>query len=166
MVKVLGIQLTQRTFLICLIVLLMLAIGYKLYKFRKLGAISICSQDAIQTFIRARNAKPNASIATIHPTNVVIEPWEGRHNIFAVFQVPDGFQPDQSFIVMVNEVPYCGAIEPTYRDWNDPFNPPSHAPQAVLGKFRTRTSLWLITKGQGEELKQPQNWWLVITKRS
>lgn len=164
MVKLSSVQLTQRIAIVSVVGLLLLTVGYKAYQFRKPGAISICSEDTIQTFIRARNAKPNSTITTIHPTNVVVEPWQGRHNIFAVFQVPQGFQPNPSFIVMVNGIPYCGYVESTGSEFNDLMITPAQASQPVLAKFRTRTALWLITKGQGEHLKQSQNWWLVITK--
>ena len=159
--KLLGVQLTQRTFLICLFVLLILAIGYRIYKFRKPGAISVCSAATINTFIGASNASPKGTTTIIQPSDVVVEPWHGRHNIYATFQVPTGFKPHKSVIVMVDGIPYCGYIEPTNAKVNT-----TSAPKTITAKFRTRTALWLISKGYGEKLKQPHNWQLVITKQS
>lgn len=166
MVKLPGIQLTQRKVIICVFVVLMLALGYRLYKFRKPGAVSQCAGSTINTVTQAKTATPNDSIRTIHPTNVVVEPWQGRHNIYAVFEVPVGFVPERSFMVMVDGNAYCGYIEPNGATFNAAIAANPNQPQPVVGKFRTRTALRLITKGQGSELKQTQNWWLVVKKKT
>jgi ferredoxin len=36
--------------------------------------------------------------------------------------------------------------------------------QVVIGYLRTRTTLWLMSKGKRSELKQPENWSLPIEK--
>ncbi|MBW4523710.1 MAG: hypothetical protein KME18_00735 [Phormidium tanganyikae FI6-MK23] len=95
---------------------------------------------------------------TIHPEDLVIEPWYGRHNVFATFKIPDGYQPSPFFVVSLKgSNPYCGQILSRSKTGSD---------QRVTGVFRTRTTLWLMLRGHLDQLKQPTNWKLTISKES
>lgn len=96
----------------------------------------------------------------IHPEKIVVEPWQGRHNVFATFKVPDGYETSDIVVVNVKgSHPYCGIVMP--------YAPSGMAmDQRVFGWFRTRTALWLFTKGQLSQLEQAENWKLAVFKPS
>jgi hypothetical protein len=95
----------------------------------------------------------------IHPDKVVVEPWQGRHNVFATFTIPKGYQANQFFVVTLKgSNPYCGAVTRGI--------PTSNGDREVVGMFRTRTTLWVMSKGQLGQLEEPSNWKLAIFKPS
>lgn len=96
----------------------------------------------------------------VHPEQVVVEPWHGRHNVFATFKVPEGYEASDVVVVTVKgSNPYCGIVMP--------YSPSrERIDQRVFGWFRTRTALWLLTKGQLSQLEQPENWKLAVFKPS
>lgn len=95
----------------------------------------------------------------IHPEKVVVEPWQGRHNVFATFNIPEGYEANQFFVVTLKDSnPYCGTVTRS--------TPTSNGERKVFGLFRTRTTLWVISKGQLNQLEEPSNWKLAIFKPS
>jgi len=101
-------------------------------------------------------SQAQSSTDYIHPEKVVVEPWQGRHNVFATFKIPNGYQPSSVFVVTLKgSHPYCGTVVPQSNSQGD---------RQAVGKFRTRTTLWLMSKGQMDELEQPSNWKLMIFK--
>lgn len=105
-------------------------------------------------------SRPESETRFIHPEKVVVEPWQGRHNVFATFKVPDGYKPDAMFVVTIQDSnPYCGHTISRSR-------PGKSSDRQVFGLFRTRTTLWLLSKGQINQLEQPSNWKLAIFKES
>ncbi|MBD1845448.1 hypothetical protein H6F89_18960 [Cyanobacteria bacterium FACHB-63] len=92
----------------------------------------------------------------VYPDHIVVEPWQGRHNVFATFKVPDGYQPGRFVVVRFEgSSPYCGDVV-THSTAN--------GDRQVTAFFRTRTTLWLMSKGQINQLEQPNNWKLAIFK--
>jgi hypothetical protein len=100
----------------------------------------------------------------LHPQQVVVEPWKGRHNVYALFLVPNGYQPDEFVaIALANSQTYCGHTEvlDNPQAMNFPV-PPEH--YAVRGMLRTRTTIGLLSEGRKAELERPENWTLAIQK--
>ncbi len=92
----------------------------------------------------------------VHPDKVVVEPWQGRHNVFATFKVPDGYQPIPFVVVTFKDSnPYCGNVV---------MRPTGNGNHQVFGLFRTRTTLLLMSRGKLDQLEQPSNWKLAIFK--
>ncbi len=94
----------------------------------------------------------------IRAAKVVFKPWKGRHHVYGVFVVPAGYQPTSFFKVNAGEAgDYCGGVTAK----------PAQADQSVvIGRLRTRTALWLLSKGEQDRLEQPQNWTLSITREN
>jgi hypothetical protein len=135
--------------LVCLPVGLLAA---KKLQARTPGVVSGCPD-----WVLSQTANP-ANV--IHPEKIVVEPWQGRHNVFATFKVPEGYETSDVVVVTVEgSHSYCGIVMP---------QSPSgmKLDQRVFGWFRTRTALWLFTKGQLSQLEQPKNWKLAIHKPS
>lgn len=116
------------------------------------GVVSSCPDGVLEQIANPANV--------VHPEQVVVEPWQGRHNVFATFKVPDGYKATDVVVVTVKgSHPYCGIVMP--------YSPSGASiDQRVFGWFRTRTALWLMTKGQLSQLEQPANWKLVVVKNS
>lgn len=104
-------------------------------------------------------AQTQSATNIIYPEKIVIKPWHGRHNVFATFKIPEGYTPSPAFMVTLKDSkPYCGAIR-----WEAPSG--ETGDHLVFGPFRTRTTLWLISRGQLDQLEQPSNWRLAIFKQ-
>jgi hypothetical protein len=123
-------------------------VGERLTTLRRPGMVSSCPDWVLEQ---------RYTTETVNPEEVVVEPLQGRHNVYAVFKLPEGYQPSPYFVVnLPNSQPYCGMI--------------SHAQgrerKTFVGLFRTRTTLWLMAKGQADQLNHRQNWSLAIVKRA
>ena len=99
----------------------------------------------------------------IHPSKIIVEPWEGRHNVYGIFVLPAGYEAKRFFAVRVDGLSsYCGIVtlldQPAYGVGIQP------GERIAIGHLRTRTALWLLTKGKQEELKEPANWVLRAEK--
>jgi hypothetical protein len=146
-------MLTKRILLILAVLLCLpiAAIGIVGFQSRRPAAVSGCP-DWILSEIKSGNT-------LIHPERVVVEPWQGRHNVFATFKVPAGYQESSIFVVTLHDAnPYCGEIRP--------YPSASDSNREVLGVFRTRTTLWLMARGLLNQLEEPSNWKLMIVKNS
>ena len=123
---------------------------------KKPSTLSGCPDGVLAAF--------NYSTEKIHASKIIVEPWEGRHNVYGVFVLPAGYQAKHFFAVRVDgSDPYCGKVtmldQPAYGVGTQPGD------RIAIGHLRTRTALWLLTKGKQEELKQPSNWVLGTKKQ-
>lgn len=106
-----------------------------------------------------------SSIYTLHPSKVIVKPWWGRHNVSAVFELPAGYTSSNFFMVNVGSMTYCGLTKPIPgKVYEGVYAKPGA--RIVEGNFRTRTAMWLIFKGNIDQLRQPRNWMLVTEKRN
>jgi hypothetical protein len=128
---------------------------------QKPSVLSPCPDSILKSF---KDASKNPS-QTIHPSRVVIEPWEGRHNVYGIFVLPAGYQPNGFFALNVEGSPtYCGTITVLPYSFKGISTQPGE--RVAIGYLRTRTAMWLITKGKRDALQQPRNWVLQGGKQS
>lgn len=93
----------------------------------------------------------------LHPQKIVIKPWRGQHHVYAVFSVDNEYKTDKLMLVTVPDEPTkCGYINYINHSYGSPDAPPGQ--HLVKGYLNTRTALWLIAQGKGDQLKQPSNW--------
>lgn len=117
----------------------------KAQSFRRPSIVSGCPEWVLEQINTAKK---------VHPEQVVVNPLQGRHKVYGIFKVPEGYEPSPYFVVQVDGAsPYCGAAV---------ISKQGETEQTVIGRFRTRTTLWIMTKGKADELNQPQNWSLMI----
>lgn len=118
---------------------------------RKPSEVSRCPSEAL--------VASDATSDRIHPEKVVLRPWQGRHQVYAIFLLPDDYEADNAVVVSIEgEMTYC-AGKPA-RVKGDEFQGVYAKPgkDIFVARFRTRTASWLIAQGKVESLKQPQNW--------
>ncbi len=104
-------------------------------------------------------AVPNDIIPTVvQPTKIVVQPWKGRHHVYAEFPLPShGYYVNDRFRVNFGNLgDFCGGVTSS--------DNPNSQPIAIA-RLRTRTALWLISQGQLNALNQAQNWQLEIIPR-
>lgn len=91
----------------------------------------------------------------VQPTKIVVQPWKGRHHVYAEFPLPNQryFVNDRFRLNLGNLGDFCGGVTSS--------DNPSSKPVAIA-RLRTRTTLWLIAQGQLNALNQAQNWQLEI----
>ncbi|HEY9638503.1 MAG TPA: hypothetical protein V6D14_34280 [Coleofasciculaceae cyanobacterium] len=94
------------------------------------------------------------------PEKVVVKPWDGRHNVYAVFMLANDVKPNKSLIVSLPSAGnYCGGIERVETGFEGVEAKPGY--YLVKASLKTRTSTLLITRGFLQQLKDPRNWNLV-----
>jgi hypothetical protein len=93
-----------------------------------------------------------------HAEKVVVEPWKGRHHVYGIFMIPDGYLNDRMFVVTADssEV-HCG-IFVSGNDTNieDVYAKPGY--YVMKGMLNTRTGFSLILQGHGDSLNKLTNW--------
>ncbi len=98
----------------------------------------------------------NLTPQSLKPSKVVIQPWRGRHHVYAEFVLPpEGYLVNNQFRVNLDSLgDFCGGISslPNEQGKNG----------VAIAHFRTRTALWLIAQGKLNALNQPENWQLDI----
>lgn len=94
----------------------------------------------------------------VQPSKIVIQPWKGRHHVYAEFPLPSQgyFVSDRFRLNLGNLGDFCGGVSASGRP---------DLPPVAIARLRTRTTLWLIAQGQLNALNQAQNWQLEIVPR-
>ncbi|MBI1241684.1 hypothetical protein [Umezakia ovalisporum] len=99
-----------------------------------------------------------------HPQRLVIKPWRGQHNVYAIFVIPIGYKSDDLFTVSIpGNRTYCGGFQ-NLGKISPRVNKPQHY-TLIKGFLNTRIALKLIAQGKLSELQKPQNWQLGYVKR-
>ncbi len=99
-----------------------------------------------------------------HPIKIVVKPWRGEHNVYALFAVPLQYRDsDYRYKLLVK-----GSDTP----WDaSPANERLYgltAPEGyflAIGFFKTRLSLLYLVSGRFGNLKDPCNWTLHLSSR-
>jgi hypothetical protein len=106
----------------------------------------------------------NHATSSIHPLKVVVEPFQGQHQVYAIFRLDkEKTPPSQSVVLTVTHlVKYCESTNYIGQDFAEIAVPN----QYYLSQhyIRTRTALWLTIQGLLKELKQPENWTLTYAE--
>lgn len=92
-----------------------------------------------------------------HPDTLVVQPWRGRHHVYAIFLVPAGYEHDGLFTLTIpGASTHCGRSQKIGKvlsgvdDTND-YN-------RVRGFLNTRIAVQFILQGKFSQLREPKNW--------
>lgn len=98
------------------------------------------------------------------PEKIVVQPWRGRHQVYGIFMIPEGYKSDRFVTLKVpGEKTYCGSlVDVGDRSIGEISPKPGY--YLLKGYFNTRVAIKLIVEGKGNELKQPNNWRLGYAK--
>lgn len=136
---------------LAIFVLLVLLAGFVIYR-KKFQYQSYCPAPVLEHYKAGRTYG--------HPYKVVIQPWNGRHNVYAVFMLPNTVRSRKSLIIDIPGVgTYCGASERVGTSFAGVEAKPGY--YLVKASLQTRTTTLLITRGLLNYLKDPKNWNLV-----
>jgi len=96
----------------------------------------------------------------VQATKVVVQPWRGEHQVYAIFTVPDKYKKSPFFVLTIkNAVSAC-----EYPFGNSQYiegiaaQPGTHL---IKDYIRTRLALRLILQGFYQRLCDRQNWSLI-----
>lgn len=132
-------------------VLVLFLTGFLIYR-KKFQYRSYCPEPVLANY--------KAGKTYGHPYKVVIKPWHGRHNVYAVFMLPNTVNPRKALIVNIPGVgSYCGASQRLGTSFEGVEAEPGY--YFVKASLRTRTTTLLIARGFLKYLKDPRNWSLV-----
>ena len=91
------------------------------------------------------------------PEKIVVKPWEGPHNVYGLFMIPDRYRNDFFFTVTIDKTEvHCGVMNDANKIARGVNAKPGY--YQVKGLLNTRVALWLILQGKEDQLKHPQNW--------
>ena len=95
----------------------------------------------------------------IYPEKVVVHPWLGEHNVYAIFMLPNNYVYDRFMTINlpVNKT-FCGIVTHPSQTIDEINAKPGH--YLVKGYLQTRITIKLIFAGQMNDLKQVNNWQL------
>lgn len=118
----------------------------KLYNRSKCPEAVLCRLDEVLT--------------QLTPCQVVIKPWNGRHNVYGIFMLPLEDKSVKRLVVHIQGAgTYCGGAERVGTSFEGIQAKPGY--YLVKACLRTRTSTLLIVRGFGEQLKDVRNWRLI-----
>jgi hypothetical protein len=111
--------------------------------------VSACNQPT-------QNLPNNIIAKSLKPNKIVIQPWKGRHHVYAEFVLPpQGYLINDQFRINLDSLgDFCGGISAV------PGEPGQNG--TAIARLRTRTTLWLIAQGKLDALSKPENWQLDI----
>ncbi len=101
----------------------------------------------------------------IHPEKIVVEPWRGRHHVYAIFMIPSEHINDHFLKVTIEGMDsICGVMTYLGQNSTDGINA---KPGYYLSKgwLQTRMALWLMFQGKYKQLKHSGNWILGYRKK-
>ncbi|MEA5514467.1 hypothetical protein [Nodularia sp. UHCC 0506] len=99
-----------------------------------------------------------------HPQKLVVQPWLGPHNVYAIFLIPSGHSTDGLFTVTIPGTPTrCGRIQDIGKVLSGVDEPKYYT--INRGYLNTRIALQLIAQGKLNQLKELDNWRLGYVRR-
>ncbi|MBD2346232.1 hypothetical protein H6G18_19080 [Anabaena subtropica FACHB-260] len=111
-------------------------------------------------FFSTKKAKQYTS-----PEKLVVQPWRGQHQVYAVFKIPKGYQHEYLFrLKLPGEATRCGGLVPIEKSVSTDISN-NQEYYLVQGYLNTRIALNLIAKGKINDLKQAENWQLGYVKQ-
>ena len=102
------------------------------------------------------------ALRSYNPVKVTVEPWRGRHHVYAVFEIPANLYPIGILKVHIEGLgDVCGSITEVYFD-ETPVSGVVPAPGHYLirANLRSRVTLWVASRFFFSELKDEAIWML------
>ncbi|EAW45710.1 hypothetical protein N9414_12688 [Nodularia spumigena CCY9414] len=99
-----------------------------------------------------------------HPQKLVVKPWLGPHNVYAIFAIPAEYRSDALFTVSIpGTITYCGRVQDIDEVLSGVDNLDYYT--MIRGFLNTRIALKLIAQGKLSQLQEPQYWRLGYVRR-
>ncbi|WP_414550109.1 hypothetical protein [Anabaena sp. CCY 0017] len=99
-----------------------------------------------------------------HPDKLVVRPWRGPHNVYALFLIPSEYRSEGLFTVTIpGDRTYCGRFQDIGKVSSGVDEEKNYT--IIRGFLNTRIALKLIAEGQLDQLRKPDNWRLGYFKR-
>lgn len=106
----------------------------------------------------------NLATTTLHPLKVMVEPFLGRHQVYAIFKLDKEKNPPNQPVILTatHAAKYCEYVNSIGQNFAEITVPNKY----YLSRHfvRTRTALWLTSQGLLKELKQRDNWTLTYAE--
>lgn len=138
------------------LVLIILSIFMAQFAFAKLNKLAFTKSSCPQAISLRLNHQPN----NVAAYKLIIKPWKGRHHVQGFFMLP---MEDKKAKFLVLSIPGVGKFCGGAQDVGTSFAGIQAEPGYYLIKtsLRTRTAIWLITRGFSNQLNDSSNWQLV-----
>ncbi len=105
---------------------------------------------------------------------VVVRPWQGQHNVYGIFLIPERYKHDQPYAttlkiygVAPSDLPFTMGLSAGGAEDEDHGNIVVEQGHYVKRVYvPTRTALWFLLIGRFGDLRAPCHWWLVFVDRA
>jgi hypothetical protein len=100
-------------------------------------------------------------------TQVVVQPWRGRHHVYGVFGIPVSYKRDRLYRAKLVIHGFSKEFAEVSSEGGDKYNDRDDSENYEKRVYLpTRTALWFLLIGRFGDLKIPCHWWLVIADRA
>ncbi|GAX34981.1 hypothetical protein [Nodularia sp. NIES-3585] len=108
--------------------------------------------------------RPQVEKSYTYPEKLVVRPWRGPHNVYALFVIPSESTSDNLFTVTIpGNSTYCGRFQDIGKVSSGVDGQKYYT--LIRGYLNTRIALKLIAQGKLNQLQEPDNWRLGYVKR-
>lgn len=98
---------------------------------------------------------------------VVVRPWQGQHNVYGIFMIPERYKHDRLYTTTLQIQGYTARLSAGSAEDGDRDNiVVEHGYYLKRAYVPTRTALWLLLIGRFGDLRAPCHWWLVFADRA
>lgn len=104
---------------------------------------------------------------TLRAVEVVVRPWQGRHQVYGLFKVPERYKRHRIYSVILA----IEGFEEKYSAGSPDIEEHDNIVPEQGNYFRrayipTRTALWFLLTGRFGDLQAPCHWWLIYADRT
>lgn len=94
---------------------------------------------------------------------VVVQPWQGRHQVYGVFMIPERYKHHRLYSVTLTVQGFAAKLSAGSSENRERDNiVPEHGYFIRRAYVPTRTALWLLLTGRFGDLRTPCHWRLVF----
>jgi hypothetical protein len=106
---------------------------------------------------------PHSNGHVVLASKVVVQPWYGRHHVYAIFKIPDRYSDAAySATLSVRGVEVASALSLTSLDVHGEIIVTEPGYHLKHGHLQTRSAMWSFLTGHFRNLRAPCNWALVF----
>lgn len=97
---------------------------------------------------------------------VVVQPWQGRHQVYGVFMIPERYKHDRLYSVTLTVQGFTAKFSAGSPENEERDNiVPEYGYYIRRAYVPTRNALWILLTGSFGDLRTPCHWWLVFVDR-
>ena len=104
---------------------------------------------------------------TFQAVQVVVRPWQGQHNVYGIFMIPERYKHDRLYAATLQIQGFTERLSAGSAEDEDRGNIVVEQGHYLKKAYvPTRIALWFLLIGRFGDLRAPCHWWLVFVDRA